>query len=153
MFTKQETAKQKQAFWTTFGKYMKPVPSADGEKVNWINYKTGIPGIYFRMDADHEKATIAIELTHTDTNLQRRQYELFLQLKHILRDLLGEDWHWQPVMPNEFGKTISRIGTELTGVNINRTEYWPAFISFFKPRIIALDAFWSTARYGFEGIM
>ena len=29
MYTKQEISKQKQAFWTAFGRYMKPVASAD----------------------------------------------------------------------------------------------------------------------------
>jgi hypothetical protein len=28
---------------------------------------------------------------------------------------------------------------------MDRTQ-WPALISFFKPRIIALDAFWETYR-------
>jgi hypothetical protein len=41
MYTKQEISKQKQAFWTAFGKYMKPVLSADGEEISWLNYKTG----------------------------------------------------------------------------------------------------------------
>lgn len=152
MFTKHETAKQKQAFWTTFGKYMKPIPAADGDKVNWINYKTGVPGIYFRMDADQEQASIAIVLSHADVDLQRRHYDQLVQLKNMLHTSLAEDWLWQPLIPDEFGKTISKTGKEITGVNINRTEDWPELISFFKPRIIALDEFWSMAKYGFEGL-
>ena len=41
MYTKQEAAQLRKEFWTAFGQYMKPVPTEDGEKVNWINYKTG----------------------------------------------------------------------------------------------------------------
>jgi hypothetical protein len=33
MYTKQETSKQRQEFWTAFGRYMKPVLSADGEEI------------------------------------------------------------------------------------------------------------------------
>jgi hypothetical protein len=33
-----------------------------------------------------------------------------------------------------------------------KRDDWPAIISFLKPRIIALDAFWSQAKYGFEDI-
>ncbi len=152
MYTKQQTSIQKQAFWTAFGKYMQPIPSADGDKVNWINYKTGISGIHFRMDADHQQASIAIVLSEGDIDLQSRHYDLFVQLKHLLQTALGEDWRWQPLIQNEFGKTISTISKTITGVNINRTEDWPEIISFFKPRIIALDAFWSLSKYGFEGM-
>lgn len=65
MYSKQEASKLKQQFWTSFGLYMQPVPSANGEKVNWINYKTGIRHVSFRMNAgDH--ADISIELSHPD---------------------------------------------------------------------------------------
>ncbi len=152
MYTKQETSKQKQAFWTTFGRYMQPVPAAEGDKVNWINYKTGIPGIYFRMDIDHRQASIAIELSQGDIDLQRRHYELFEQLKSVLHTSLAEEWLWEPFIQDEFGKTISKISKTLPNVNIHRTEDWPAIISFFKPRIMALDEFWSMTKYGFEGM-
>lgn len=152
MYTKQETSKQKQAFWTAFGKYMQPIPSAEGDKVNWINYKTGISGTHFRMDADHQQASIAIVLSQGDLDLQSRHYERFEQLKGMLEASLAEDWLWQPLTTNEFGKTVSTIGKVLPGVNIHRTEDWPEIISFFKPRIIALDDFWSQCKYGFEDI-
>lgn len=153
MYTKQEAAKQRQAFWTTFGQYMQPILSADGEKTNWINYKTGVPHIHFRMDTDNRQASIAIVLSHPDTGIQQLYYEQLLQLKAMLRDATGEDWQWQPMITDEHGKIISRIGTYIDGLNINRTEDWPGLISFFKPRIIALDAFWSMARYGLEGLL
>ncbi|RYZ23162.1 MAG: DUF4268 domain-containing protein, partial [Chitinophagaceae bacterium] len=35
---------------------------------------------------------------------------------------------------------------------IFRREDWPELISFFKPRIVALDAFWSEAKYFFEAL-
>jgi len=45
---------------------------------------------------------------------------------------------------------VSTIRTTLPGVNIFKTDDWPRIISFFKPRIIALDAFWDLVRDGFE---
>lgn len=150
MYTKQEASRQRQAFWTAFGQYMKPVLSADYEPVNWVNYKTGIPGIYFRMDAGNKQASIAIELSHTDLELQRSCYDKFLGLKHILHEGLGEEWQWQPFVEDEYGKTLSLITAELQGVNIALQDDWPQLISFFKQRIMALDAFWSMAKYGFD---
>ncbi len=150
MYTKQEASKQKQAFWTAFGQYMQPILSAEGLKANWINYKTGVTGIHFKMDVDNTHATIAIVFSHSDADIQAAHYGQLTQLKAMLQQALGEEWLWQPMITDEYGKTISRVGTTLQGVNIYRNEDWPTLISFFKPRIIALDAFWSDARYGFE---
>lgn len=150
MYSRQETAKQKEAFWTTFGRYMQAVPPADGEKVNWINYKTGVPGISFRMNADSKQADIAIVLSHPNTDTRHQHYAQMLQLKNMLQDATNEDWNWEAEAQDEHGKTFSRIGTTTTGINILNTEDWPTLISFLKPRIIALDTFWSNVKYAFE---
>jgi len=152
MYTKQEASRLREAFWTTFGQYMRPVLSADGLKTNWVNYKTGIPGVRFRMDADAKDATIAIELTHADAYTRMAYYHQFEQLKHVLHETLGEPWQWQPDATDEYGKPTSRISTTLTGINIYNNNDWPQIISFFKPRIIAFDEFWSMTRYSFDGI-
>ena len=92
MYSKQEISKQKQVFWTTFGKYMQPVLSADGEEINWVNYKTGISGITFKMDVDNGQAAIQIRLSHVDTALQQKHYNQFLQLKSMLQAELNEEF-------------------------------------------------------------
>lgn len=150
MYTKEEASRLKQAFWTKFGQYMQPILSAEGVKTNWINYKTGVNGIYFKMDADKRQASIGIVFTQKDKNLQAANYAQLLQLKTILRNALGEDWEWQPMVQDEYGKTISHVSKAITGVNVFRNEDWPTLISFFKQRIIALDSFWSEAKYRFE---
>jgi hypothetical protein len=154
MYTKEEVSRQKQAFWTAFGRYMQPVLSAEGTVVGWLNYKTGIPGVQFKMEADHKHVSIAIVLSHKDEGLRAAHYEKLAVLKGMLEDELGgEAWMWQQHATDEWGKTVSAVRKELTGVNIHRKEDWPAMISFLKTRLIALDAFWSTARYGFEELM
>lgn len=150
MYTKEELSRQRQAFWTAFGLYMRPVPGADGERVNWVNYKTGVPGIFFRMDAANGEATIGIELVHTDMAMQRTVYERLVALRAVLQSTVGEEWQWQAMMQDDSGRVISRVGTRLQGVNISNTEDWPRLISFFKERIVALDEFWSMVKPGFE---
>ncbi|MET0394729.1 MAG: DUF4268 domain-containing protein [Chitinophagaceae bacterium] len=150
MYSKQETALLKKNFWTSFGQYMRPLPGAGGEPVNWLNYKTGIRHLYFRLDADSRQAAIGIELRHPDPDLRRQYYEQLEQLKAILEQETGEAWEWQLHAIDEDGREVSRIGIQLPGVNIFRREDWPAIISFFKPRLLALDAFWELVREGFE---
>lgn len=118
--------------------------------MNWVNYKTGEKAIAFRMEADNKKASIAIELSQKDPDIQQLYFEQFSQLRKMLEESTGEEWTWSLLGQDEFGRPLSRIYRELPGVSIFRKEDWPEMISFFKPRIIALDAFWTSAKYSFE---
>jgi hypothetical protein len=131
---------------------MAPVPSAEGDTTNWINYKTGIKHLYFRMQADNRKASIGIELTHPDAGVRELFFEQFLELKALLHEALGEEWTWEADTSDANGQPLSRIYTDLDSVNLFSRDDWPALISFFKPRIIALDAFWADAQYAFEAL-
>jgi len=153
MYTKQEISKQKQAFWTAFGRYMKPILSADGEEISWLNYKTGNKHVGFRMDVDSQRAVISIVMDHPDPEMRQLFFDRFLQMKDIFYDELGEvDWEWQSEATDEHGRSIGTIYKQLDGVNIFRNEDWSAIISFLKPRIIALDGFWSMVKYQFSNL-
>ncbi len=150
MYSKQETATIKQSFWTSFGLYMKPVPTAAGQKNSWINYKTGIPHIYFRMVAEKRYASIAIEIANPSEEMRAMQFKQFAQLKTLFQNMAGKEWTWQENTIDSNGKPMSRIYQTLAGVSVLAEQDWPAIISFLKTRIIALDAFWEEVKYGFE---
>ncbi|NML21692.1 DUF4268 domain-containing protein [Pseudoflavitalea sp. G-6-1-2] len=150
MYTREEISKIKQAFWTAFGRYMQPVMSAEGLPVNWINYRTGVNGIHFKMDAEREYAEIMISLSNK-RELLLSHYDQLLQLKAILEETLGEDdWIWQRPDADEHGKQTITISKGIADVNVLRESDWPAIISFLKPRLIALDEFWSMVKPSFE---
>jgi hypothetical protein len=150
MFTREEASRIREEFWTTFGRYMSPVLSAEGLKVNWVNYHTGLKDIHFRMDAGPKLATISISIEHRDAGIQELYFEQFEELKIFLHETLGEEWTWQLHIPVGEGKVVSRIYKETVGVSIFNKDHWPELISFFKPRMIALDAFWENAKYSFD---
>ena len=152
MYSKEEASRIKHEFWTVFGKYMSPIPSAEGMKINWVNYHTRLKDVYFRMDAGKKSAMISISLEHSDPDLQQLFFEQLLEMKDMLHATLGEEWVWQLHVPVDDGKVISRIYKEITDVSVFSKDDWPDLISFFKPRIIALDGFWENAKYGFEGL-
>ena len=102
------------------------------------------------MDADNRQATIAIELRHPDSGVQQHYFEKFEALKKFFWEITGEKWKWELLTIDEDNKQVSRIATTLPGVNIFDTADWPAIISFFKPRILALDTFWTSVKEGFE---
>ena len=141
MYSREEASRIKHEFWTTFGRYMNPIPSSDGTKVNWMNYHTKVKDVYFRMDAGKKSAEISISLEHPDSDLQELYFEQFLEMKDILHDTLHEEWEWQLHVPLDDGKIVSRIYKQLAGVSVFNKDHWPDLISFFKPRIIALDSF------------
>ena len=150
MYSKREASLLRKNFWTQFGQYMRPLPGATGEPVNWLNYKTGARHIYFRLDADAKQATIAVELRHPDASQQELYFEKFRKLENLLHQTTGEKWQWQLHAIDEDGRLVSRIKTKLDHVNIFDNSDWPAIISFLKPRMIALDAFWNLVKDEFE---
>ena len=141
MFTKQEMSNTRQKFWTSLGQYLAPIPGAGGEKVNWINYKTGIRYIGFKMDVTNHYAYIAIELSHKEPELQQSYFDKLQSLKPQFDSILHEDWIWESNAVID-GKNISRIYKTQTAVNIFSENDWPGIISFLKPRLLLLDKFW-----------
>lgn len=132
---------------------MKPVPTAEGGRISWQNYKTGIKSIYFRMRAERDFASIGIEITNPDQEIQELLFGQFEQFKKLMEIETKEPWAWRSLNVDEFGKTVSVIEIRLENVNVLDQDDWPAIISFLKPRIIALDSFWSNVKYGFEGLV
>ena len=152
MFKRQEASHIREEFWTTFGRYMSPVPSAEGMKINWINYKTTLKDVYFRMDVSQKSAIISITIEHRDAGIRHLYFQQFEELKTLLHAMLEEEWEWQAHAPMAEDKIISCISKELPGVSIFNKDQWPELISFFKPRIMALDRFWENAKYSFDAL-
>jgi len=150
LYSKAEASAIREAFWTAFGQYMSLQLSAEGLKINWINYRTGIRHLQFRMEAGPDKACIAIELSAPDAGIRELMLEQFRALRSMLEAHTTEVWQWDNMVDNGQGRVVSRIGTCMEGVSVFRQGDWPALISFFKPRMMALDAFWTDAQHGFE---
>jgi hypothetical protein len=77
-------------------------------------------------------------------------FEQWKQLRALLMMNLEEEWEWEEDVENDYGRMVSCISYTINDVNIFKKEDWSKLISFFKPRLIALDAFWADAQYGFE---
>lgn len=149
MYNREQASKLKQEFWTTFGQYLAPQLGADGQKVNWINYKTGHRNFFFRMDADNKEAFIGIVILQKNADLRMLFYEQLEELRGALHGMLEEEWLWETDRFDSSGRPYCSVYTILEGVSVYKREDWPVLIRFFKPRLIALDEFWSMAQYHF----
>ncbi len=152
MYSKHEVSLKTKLFWTTLGKYMSPIGSAEGEKISWINYKTEIKNISFKMMVENKIATVSITLHHQNINERQLFFKNFEMVKTLLHDAAGDDWIWQLNYVNNSGETCGRIYKQLQNVSILNKDDWPALISFFKHNMIALDRFWSDAKYLFQTV-
>lgn len=141
MYTKEEAAKLRSTFWTNFGKYMQPVPSAGGGRVHWVNYKTGIKKIRFALDVENKQASVSVVLLETQPALKDKMYEVLLQMKEDMNKRSTIEW----LSDKAFWKNdtcLMRIFAFLPGVNIYHMNHWPQMITFFKMAMIDLDEAW-----------
>lgn len=146
MYSKAKAAQLKEKFWTSFGRYMHPVPNSAGERINWINYKTGKKDVFIRLQADNKLATIALVLQHNDLELRQKLYTLLQSFNESLQQPAAYNWQWFPETFNEYGKSVAKIEAGIAGVNIFNEQSWPVIINFLKPYLIALDAFWNEVK-------
>ena len=149
MYTKQEASAIRQQFWTTLGKYLLPIPSASGNKINWINYKTGIKNIRFKMDAVNKEAIVRIEI-RGDEEKRASTYIHFNALKNQFYSFFKDEYTWMQNTIDEHGKPLSCIYLIKENLNIFNKADWPALISFFKENAIAFDNFWTDYKEIFE---
>jgi hypothetical protein len=149
MYTRQETSLIRQQFWTRFGQYMKPVLGASDQEINWINYKTGIRNLLFRMESVNDRTSISIVLEHPDTVTRKHYFERLLAMKSLFEQIAGAEWSWKEEVTLN-GKTVSSIEKILEGPTINEEQYWPAIIPFLKSGIMALDQFWYEVKDQFD---
>ena len=150
MYTQQEASAVRQKFWISFGRYISPIPSSTGEKVNWVNYRTGIKSINFKMDTTADQASIAIEISHKEPEMRELYFNHFNTFKKAFEEILGEKWNWELNSTNAGGNTIARIYTKIDKVNVYNENDWPKIISFLKTRIVTLDKFWNEYKDIFE---
>ncbi|HUH36050.1 MAG TPA: DUF4268 domain-containing protein [Moheibacter sp.] len=149
MYSKEEASMIRKKFWIAFGQYMKLQTSASMDKVNWVNYKTGIKDLYFKTDVDHRAARISIEMTSKDPDMQALLYEQFEEFQPLFESTMQNDWVWHAVYFDAVGKQMAKIELTLENVNVFRESDWPAIIAFFKENLLKWDQFWEDVKESF----
>lgn len=137
MFSREESKKIRQEFWTGFGK-------AYSRK--WILYDTKIKDFQLKFSFDNETARVGIELTSNDEIMRAYYFEKLVALKFILTteflpDVIFEENYLLPE-----GKIISTVYVELKKVNIHNKKDWPLVMDFFEDRMNLLELFFLEYR-------
>lgn len=145
MYGKEENKQLRQDFWTGFGKRMQVHQSARGPKQRWVNYRTGVKAIFFRMEADRNLLRLSIDLQHKDKGIRQLFFEQWEELKTMLHSNSGHTWAWEANWALNSGTEISRIYVFEDKWSIYRKEDWEMMWNWLQELILTLDELWADA--------
>src|SRR5438045_2151556 len=107
MYSRQQASQLRKEFWTAFGQYMAPVVSSEGERINWINYKTGVKDVYIKLGANHKMISVSLQFAQKDPEMQQLFFDHLRSLESVLAENIKNEWVWRLHTYNENGKLIS----------------------------------------------
>ncbi|MDR9458433.1 MAG: DUF4268 domain-containing protein [Salegentibacter sp.] len=137
MFSKEESKKLRQQFWTSFGIVY---------RTKWILYDTKQKEIQLKFTFNRKFAQVSLDVIDPDELFRAYYFEKLLSLKQILRNeylpeaIFEEDYE----LPE--GKTISRVYVQLDGVNIHNRQQWPEVMKFLNEHMLQLESFFEEYR-------
>ena len=99
MFSKEESAKLRKEFWTSFGKSFPK---------KWLLYNTKIKGFSFKFVADRKKAMVCLDIENPEELINLLYFDKMTSLKSLLENelpkiIFNDDYEL------ESGKKIHRI--------------------------------------------
>ncbi|PWG04921.1 DUF4268 domain-containing protein [Polaribacter aquimarinus] len=140
MFSKEEAAKLRKEFWTSFGKSFPR---------KWLLYNTKIKGLSFKFVADRKKAAVCLDIETPDELVNLLYYEQMISLKTLLENELPEvifDDGYQL----ENGKQIHRIYVPFDGkFSIHNKNTWRDCYEFYIETMNAFELFY----YEYEDVI
>lgn len=133
MFSREESARIRQEFWTSFGKSFPR---------KWILYNTKIKGFSFKFDADRKKAMVCLDLEHPDQVANELLYDQMLSLKAILTNEFLSEIIYDDHYELENGKVIKRIYVNHEQkFSIHNKNTWRDCYEFFVDTMTQFELF------------
>jgi len=142
MFSKEESRRLKQEFWTSFGKSFPR---------KWILYDTKLKGLSLKFYFDKKIALVALDL---EDNLENRinYWEKLVALKTIFLDDYIPEAIYEEEYFLENKKEISRIYVPLQQkVSIHNKSSWRDVMVFFNETMSLFEAFFEEYKEFIEG--
>ncbi len=132
MFSKEESKKIRQEFWTFFGKR---------HPRKWLLYNTTIKDVVLKFSFDNKKAIVSLDSCATDPAMRAYYFEKFENLKLLLKEEVSQDLIFDKAYTLESGKVISRVYLQKDQVSIHNKQSWPEVFNFFNIHMHALESF------------
>ena len=142
MYKKEEVTAFKTQFWSEFKVHMSATRSADGSRMNWLNYPSGIKFIHIRTDADESGARLCFDIQAKDAGVRSIFWEQMQELKIVMESEMGTDGIWIEDCRSAAVPHFSRIMWELNGVSIFHSDDYNEMFTFLEDRLVHFDAFY-----------
>ncbi len=137
MYSKEDSRKLRETFWTSFGKSFPR---------KWILYNTKIKGLSFKFYFDSKTALIALDLKG-DLENRINIWEKLQSLQSILINEYLPDAIFEETCFLENGKEISRIYVPLEQkVSIHNKNSWRNVMEFFNKNMLQFELFFEDYR-------
>ena len=148
MFTRDEAKAWNERFYTLFGVYMRRhEPQAEGAR-QWLNYRTGVKHLFFRVEASARGAIASIDIQHPDEGMRELFFEQFQEFQKALESHTGP-LIWDNDYSLDNGRLICRIYQKKEEVSLYKEDDWHQIFPFFEKYLLGFDAFWADFREGF----
>lgn len=132
MFSKAESKKLRQQFWTSFGIVFRR---------KWLLYNTGIKELELKFTFNRKFAQVSIDVIDEDPLIRAYYFEKLLSLKKILTTEYLPDALFEEEYELPEGKIISRVYVQLDGVSIHNRNQWPEAMKFLNDNMEQMEAF------------
>ncbi|MDT0643308.1 DUF4268 domain-containing protein [Zunongwangia sp. F363] len=134
MFSREESKKLTQEFWTGFGKNFPH---------KWILYNTKIKEIQLKFTFTRKMAQVSMDVSSQDEVIRAYYFEKMLSLKKILLAEYLPDAIFDENYELPEGKIISRVYVQLDGVSIHNKDHWPEVERFFVENMLKMEEFFT----------
>lgn len=137
MYSREESKKIRQEFWTSFGK---------NYPRKWLLYNTKIKDFSLKFTFTRKIAEVSIDLDSPDEIMRQYYFEKLESLKSILKEEFLPDAEYTEAYELESGKFISRVYVTKENVNIHNRKDWPAVQEWLAAKMNALESFFQEYR-------
>ena len=132
MFSKAESKKLRQQFWTSFGIVFRR---------KWLLYNTGIKELELKFTFNRKFAQVSIDVIDEDPLIREYYFEKLLSLKKILTTEYLPNSIFEEEYELPEGKVISRVYVQLDGISIHNRNQWPEAMKFLNDNMEQMEAF------------
>ncbi len=132
MFSRDESKKLRQEFWTSFGKEFPH---------KWLLYNTKMKEIQLKFSFDRKLAQVSLDIADEDEMIRAYYFEKMKSLQKVLKT----DYLPEAVLEENYelpeGKMISRVYVQIENVSIHNKKDWPEVKKFLSTKMLLLEEF------------
>jgi len=132
MFSREESKRRRQEFWTNFGK------RSDRK---WMLYDTKVKEINLKFHFDTKTASLGFMIDAEDKEFENYYFEKFESLKVILKDEISTDLIFDSDYETESGKRVGFIYLLKENVSIHNKNTWEEVAVFFETYMPKMELF------------